>query len=157
MDLTNLVLRVQDFNIVVSNPGLMNILYSLTLYQGKLQTGMTYELDQLTKISKLRPVDARVILVEKDNELIAWCLLSREASDFMSNSFFSDKLWFDPDQHGTLCEIFVKEEFRRQGIGKEILKLARRKSNPYPLCFVPWDPISRSFYANFKHYNHRII
>jgi hypothetical protein len=155
MDSSNLLLRVQDFNVTVTKPELLAELYRATLYAGRRQSGMTYELDSLAKKSKTQLVDAKIILAHKNEELAAWALLSREKSYFFSS--FSDTPWFDPIKHGTLFEIFVKDKFRRQGIGTEILKLARRKAKPYSLCFVPWDSVSSSFYVKFKHYDHRII
>jgi GNAT superfamily N-acetyltransferase len=156
MDSSNLILRVQDFNVTATKPEFIAELYTNTLYAGKRESGMTYELRNLLQKSKSKLVDARIILAHKNEEMAAWALLSREESYFLNNGFDSDP-WFDPAKDGTLLEIFVKPQYRRQGIGTEIVKLARRKAKPYKLCFVPWDTISHTFYGNFKHYDHRLI
>lgn len=155
MDSNNLIIRAYHFGMVAQNPDLMKTLYSLTLYGGNSQSGSTYELDQLTAISKKRVAKARILTASRDKEIVGWSLLSREPSKYMNR--FQDTEWFNPLIHGTLFEVYVKPSHRRTGIATELLKVARRKAQPHPLCFVPWDYTSREFYKNFKHYDHRII
>jgi len=148
----SLVIRIKDFNKVLLDSILLKKLKSLTLYGINGYSGMTYEIDNLHKLSQLRRVKARALIAEKDEKIVGWALLSREKSKYMNR--FSNKDWFNPEQHGSLCEIYILPEYRRQGIGTELVKVARRKSNPYPLAFVPWDYTSIKFYDKFSHYNH---
>lgn len=157
MNSDNLIIRVQDFNVSVKNPELMAQLYQLTLFKNKCVSGMTYELDKLSILSEKRYVNAKILLANRNNELVGWALLSREESNFMNRFDPRCSDWYNPNEHGSLFEVFIKEEHRRTGIATELLKVARRKASPYALCFVPHDPISYSFYNNFKHYDHRII
>lgn len=157
MNSKNLIIRVQDFNVTVKNPELMAQLYKLTIYKNRIVSGMTYELDNLTELSQERYVHAKVLLANRNDELVGWALLTREKSDFMNRFDPMCSDWYNPNEHGTLFEVFIKEEHRRTGVATELLKVARRKASPYALCFVPHDPASYSFYDKFKHYNHRII
>lgn len=101
------------------------------------------------QIMETRPVDAQVILAYKyPGKLAGWGLLSKERSAI---SFYETNSYFEPHD-GMLLEMFVDPEFRRQGIGTEIMKVARRKAGPYRLCVAPWDSRSRGFYNNFANY-----
>lgn len=160
MTAKDLIIRVRDFNVVHKNVELIQTLYSLTLYHGRSRSGMTYELDNLSKLIKERPVKAKVLLAYKNthimtNELIGWALLSREISNFITT--WDEENWFDPVKHGVLFEVYIKPAHRRMGIATELVKVARRKAKPYQLCFVPWDKISDQFYDTFSHYQHTSI
>ena len=106
-------------------------------------SGMTYELNNFEKISKTRIVNARIIIVEDNDKIIAWALLSKENSDFA----------FDKRYHPSterLFQVYVSRDFRRQGIGSQLLKLARKKAYPYKLHVSTWDTVSESFYKKFR-------
>lgn len=154
MPIPGLILKAQDFNLVLQNQELFQTFYSLTLYRGNLTSGLTYEMKNLSRIGQNRKVKAKVIWAEKDDKIVGWALLSREPSDFFSSE---NGYWFDPNRDGVLFEVFVAKQYRKQGIGTELIKLARRKSYPYNLCFVSWDTASKAFYNNFKHYKHKSL
>lgn len=148
-NLFTLTLRVVDFNLLPQHPDLIKQLRKLTLYRG---SGLDRELDNLTKIIKTRPVKAKVILAyRQSNKLVGWGLLSKEHSAI---SFYETNEYFEPND-GMLLEIFIDPAFRRQGIGTEIMKVARRKAGPYRLCVAPWDTRSREFYKTFPNYNNK--
>ena len=149
MNKFNLTMRSLDFNLLPRYPKLLQKLRKLILHRG---SGMDRELDHLTKIMATRPVNAKVILVYRyPGKLVGWELLSKERSAI---SFWATSTYFEPHD-GMLLEIFVDPKFRRQGIGTEIMKVARRKAGPYRLCVAPWDVRSRAFFRKFSNYQNK--
>jgi GNAT superfamily N-acetyltransferase len=148
MGLTNLFslkIKTEDFDIVVKKLELMKKLRELTLHP---HSGLNYELNHLTKSSETRSVNAKVLLAYHKRELVGWALLSREKSDFYFQNTYDG---YDPAR-GTLFEVFVAPDHRKQGIGSALLKSARRKAGSMRLCVCPWDYQSERFYQNFDHY-----
>jgi GNAT superfamily N-acetyltransferase len=127
-------------------PELLKKLRKLTLYS---YSGMNHELNTLESIYKIRPVKCEVVLAYHEDKLIGWCLLNKETSTytFTNHSFRSGD--------GVLFEIFVDEKYRRQGVGTELIRTARRKTYGNKLCIAPWDYTSEQFYSKFKRYNHK--
>lgn len=138
--------EILDFNNVVNNKILMSSLRDLTLCPG---SGMNFELDHLTKASKIRKVNARVITAYRNGKIVGWALLSREKSEFQFCQTY-DK--FDPEKHGVLFEVFVDPKARRTGVASALLKKARKHAGPNTLCVAPWDNGSFKFYEKFKKY-----
>lgn len=150
MNLANLFMlkiRTEDFNQVAEKPELLKKLRKLTLHP---QSGMNHELNQMLKHAKTRTVDAKVLIAFKKREIVGWALLSKEATDF---TFARSWSGFTPGQ-GTLLQVYVNPDFRRQGIGSALVKAARRKAGAARLCICPWDYQSEEFYKNFEHYKH---
>lgn len=143
-NLFTLTIKVREVNSLVDNPQLVKSLRKLTVFPG---SGLNHELDHLLSDAKYRKVNAKVLLACKGDRLVAWALMSKEETDF----HFQYTGQYRP-QDGYLIEVFVDPKFRRQGIGRELMKVARRKAGPYRLCVAPWDERSRSFYQSFSHY-----
>lgn len=146
--LSNFKFAVEDFNDVVKKPSLMKKLRDLTLGYG---SGMNCELDHLINTIKDRKVNCKIIKVVTKNKLVAWALLSRESSSF---KFMNTWDRFDP-KIGTLFEVYVHPDYRRMGIGSELIKIARKRSGSMALCIAPWDSQSRGFYSKFERYKHK--
>jgi GNAT superfamily N-acetyltransferase len=144
VNLLTLTIRVQDFNLIASDRGLIKKLRKLTLYP---YSGMNKELNHLEKDAKVRAVDAKVLLAYRSGKLVAWALMSREESDF----WFQNTGYYNPHD-GYLLEMFVHPKYQRQGIGTELMKVARRKAGITRLCVAPWDDASEKFYSRFKNY-----
>ena len=145
----SLIIRVQDFNLVAQNPALLKQLRKLTL---SFASGLKKEIANLISLSKSRPVKAQALLAYYQDEiyqnpkLVGWALLSKEESAI---SFpHSGKPFYSSD--GYLFEVYIHYKYRRQGIGSKLLKIAKRKAQPYQLCVAPWDDKSLSFYQTFK-------
>jgi GNAT superfamily N-acetyltransferase len=141
----SLKIKTEDFDAVAKKPALLKSLRKLTLHPG---SGMNYELDHLTESAETRSVNAKVLLAYKNKKLVAWALLSKEKSDFCFARHYHG---YDPSE-GTLFEVFVAHDYRKQGIGSALLKAARRKAGSARLCVAPWDYQSTRFYQNFSHY-----
>lgn len=149
-NLKGLTFRSFDFNLVVKKPRLLEKLRKLTLYP---YSGLNKELDNLLRlIRKNKSVRAYVLTAFLGEELVGWALLSRETSEY---SFPRGSSFEEGD--GVLFEIFVSQNHRRQGIGTQLIKLARRKISGDRLCIVPWDSTSHRFYDNFLNYNHKVL
>lgn len=146
----DLIICVKNFNEIAGDPNLIKELRKLTLNHF---SGMNHELNNFEKIAKTREVKAKIFLAYIKNDLVGWALVSREPSDYYFEKFPNG---FDPS-YGALFEIFISYLYRRQGIGSELLKIARRKLSPYKLCFVPWNKTSDKFYNSFKPYKHKNI
>ncbi len=138
--------EILDFNNIVGNKSLMSSLRGLTLCPG---SGMNFELDHLTRNSKIRKVNARVITAYRDGKIVGWALLSKEKSDFHFCETYSK---FDPEKHGVLFEVFVDPKARRTGVASALLKKARKHAGPHTLCVAPWDNVSFKFYEKFNKY-----
>ena len=150
MNLTNLFslkIRTEEFNEVAEKPELLNRLRSLTLHPN---SGLNYEMNHLLRDAKTRTVNAKVLLAYRKRELVGWALLSREKTDFTFARSFAG---YTPDQ-GSMLQIFVNPDYRRQGIGSALVKAARKKAGSMQLCICPWDYQSEKFYQNFEHYKH---
>jgi GNAT superfamily N-acetyltransferase len=145
---TPLTIRCLDFNIVLTKPELLSVLRKLTLYP---YSGMNHELNSLECLSRIRPVKSQVLLAYYEQKLAGWALLSRETSTygFHKASF--------KNGDGVLFEVFVEDEYRRKGIGTELIQVARRKANGDRLCVSPWNSTSDMFYDKFKNYKYKIL
>lgn len=144
-DLFSLKIKTEDFDAVAKKPELLKKLRELTLHPG---SGLNYELNHLTKNAATRSVSAKVLLAYHKRELVGWALLSRENSDFYFQHAYDG---YQPSK-GTLFEVYVNPEYRRQGIGGALMKAARKKAGSMRLCVCPWDYQSEAFYQNFDHY-----
>jgi len=140
-------IRVLPFNDVVKRPALLKKLRQLTIYP---YSGMNYELNRMERDAKRREVQCKILLAYQGRKLVGWGMLSKETSDFQ---FANTNLGFDTSQ-GTLFEIYVDPTHRRQGIGSELMKVARRKAGSSRLCICPHDYASEQFYSNFERYKH---
>lgn len=150
MNLTNLLtltIRVEDYNLVADQPGFLQQLRKLTFFS---MSGMNYELNNFERVRKSRPVDVKILTAYRGSQLVGWALMSREPSDY----WFSHMKGFHSGD-GVLFEIFIDSKYRRQGIGSELIKVARRKANGTRLCICPHDEISDKFFSNFKNFKNK--
>ncbi len=135
----NLSIRIIDYNSVLRRPKLVEKLRQLTLHP---DSGMNYEMDQLSRLAKERPVNCQVLTAHRGGKIIGWALLSKESSSFLYPTWGQH---YDAKM-GTLFEIYVDPLHRKGGIGKKMFRIASR-INPTTLCVCPWDIRSDSFYA----------
>ena len=141
-NLLTLTIRVKDFNLVRQDAALVKKLRKLTLSPF---SGMNYCINGLEQIARTRPVDCKILMAYRHQELVGWALISKEPTDFC---FVGSTEGFNPGQ-GTLFQVFIHPSYRRQGIASELLKVARKKTNGARLCVCPWDIGSESFYNHF--------
>lgn len=136
---------VLDFNTISKNTKLIKTLRKLTLHPG---SGLNYELDHIISKSKINKVKVKIITASHDDKIVGWALLSRENSSYsFMNSYDGYK-----SNDGVLFEIFVSKEYRRKGIGSQLIISARKHSGPKKLCIAPWNDPSYQFYDKFKRY-----
>lgn len=140
-----LSIRCIDFNSAVCDSELLGQLRKLTL---RPESGLNYELDVLGALAKLTKVNAYILTAKRNKELVGWALLSKESSTFP----FPVHDGYNSNQ-GVLFEVFVKPDWRRQGIASVLLEKAKRIVGKTALCICPWDEKSTNFYKNFKKYN----
>lgn len=142
---SSLTIGARDFNLVARQPELLKQFRKLTLYP---HSGLNQEIDHLLRKVEYRSVSATALTASQGSHMVGWGLMSREQSSFY---FPTTGDYYYPSD-GILFEIYVHPDYRRQGIGSELLRVARRKAFPSRLCVSPWDEQSRGFYNNFKHY-----
>lgn len=142
-NLLTLTIRVKDFNLVRQDAALVKKLRKLTLSPF---SGMNYCLNGLERTAKTRPVDCKILMAYRNQELVGWALLSKEPTDFC---FVGSIEGFNPG-HGALFQVFVHPSHRREGIATELLKVAKKKASGSRLCVSPWDTGSESFYNHFS-------
>jgi GNAT superfamily N-acetyltransferase len=147
-NLLTLTIRVEDFNLLALRPGALQKLRKLTLHP---HSGMNFELDNFERIRRTRRVECQILLAYRDNELVGWAMMSKEPSDYL---FPNAHNGFSPSD-GYLFEIYIDPDHRKQGIGTELIKVARRKANGTRLCVCPHDYLSRSFFTNFPNYKNK--
>jgi GNAT superfamily N-acetyltransferase len=137
---------LRNFDTIKEKKILIDQLRTLTLHPN---SGMNKELDNLSRISKCRKTNAKIVLASYKREIIGWALISKEKSDFSFSLKYYDG--YSPE-YGTLVEIFVDPRFRKLGIGTKIIEFAKTKIND-KICFCSWDKLSKSFFDNFKYLN----
>jgi GNAT superfamily N-acetyltransferase len=147
-NLFSLTIRALDFNLLPQHPELVKQLRKLTLHP---YSGLNKELTLLFRLMESRPVQSQILLAYRNQKLVGWALLSKERSYMVFSNTHSH---FEPED-GMLFEVFIHPDYRRQGIGSELMKVARRKATPYRLCVAPWDAQSRGFYNNFLNYRNK--
>lgn len=145
-----LTIKVERFNNIIKKPDLISKLRDLTLQP---YSGMNYELTNLAKIAEFREVNCKILLAYNKKDLIGWALLSREKSDFIFRNSESPFTGVS----GALFQVYVNFSYRRQGVGAELLKMARHQAGSYNLCVCPWDEASTSFYNNNKRSKDKIL
>lgn len=138
-------IEVLDFNLISKNVNLIKRLRKLTLNPN---SGLNYELDHILNKSILGKVKVKVVTSSVNDKIIGWALLSRENSSFQFHNSYDGY----NSNKGVLFEIYVSPEYRRLGIGSQIMKAARKHSGPKKLCIAPWNNSSFLFYNNFKKY-----
>ncbi len=79
MMLRPVTINCLDFNDVVKNSKLISKLRELTIFPF---SGMNYELTELTKLSKKRKVNCRILTATHNNQIIGWALMSKESSNY---------------------------------------------------------------------------
>lgn len=141
---------IKSYDEASHNHEIMSSVRKLTLHS---RSGMNYELDQFAEISKIRNVNAKFILALEDSIMIAWALLSNEKSDFFHFTDGSSRM----SEPGALFEVYVQPDYRRSGIGSDLLKIGRRLAGPNGIYICPWDNNSRSFYRKTRICNDKII
>jgi len=116
-------------------------LRKLTLYP---RSGMNYELNRFEVISEYREINASIILSYYQQKLVGWALYSKEPTDFL----FPKHDEYSPNG-SVLFEVFVCPEYRKMGIGSEMIKIAKKKAFPEKLSVSAWDNKSIKFYNRF--------
>jgi GNAT superfamily N-acetyltransferase len=102
---------------IVADPKMMQIARQLTLGR---PSGMNAALDYYTELSARRSVDALGIFATYYGEYIAWCLFTYE----------SDRYEFNPGNGCACAQVFVQPDYRRFGIGRQLIKLAAKLGDP---------------------------
>lgn len=144
-----LTVRVQDYNIVAQDPAFIRTLRLLTLTP---TSGMNYELDNFARIRLERDVKCKILTAYRSNELVGWALVSKEPTDFCFANAYAG---FNP-KDGSLFQVYVQPQHRRQGIAAELLKVANEHSDN-GLCVCPWDETSELFYRRKNSYNAKLL
>lgn len=147
-NLLTLTIRAEDYNLAAERLGFLARLRRLTLNP---YSGMNYELNNFERIRKQRRVACQVLTAYRSGELVGWAMMSKEPTDY---GFNNSPNGFHP-KDGILFEIFIHPNFRHQGIGSELIKVARRKAHGSRLCICPHDSISRRFYVNFENFGNK--
>lgn len=135
----------QSFNEVFLNKKLMLLLRGLTLTE---DSGLNHELSSLEKISLNREAKAKIFIARTGSQIIGWAILSREYSRF---PFPNGTNFFKPE-YGSLFELFVSPQYRRQGVGTALFKEARKNAGPYQIGVCPWDKKSQLFFKKLNKY-----
>lgn len=135
--------QVIDANIAFQSDELIETLRELTLHPG---SGMHCELDtMMDALDAGKEIDAFFIFARVEKRIVGWALLTSEDS----TSYFveSGRLVRFNKSMGSMFQVFVLPHYRREGIGKHLLYLA--KSIAFgEVIVVPWDKASKAFYKN---------
>lgn len=146
-NLLTLTIRVEDYNLVARKPELLQKLRELTI---RPTSGMNHELNAFAKISRIRPVQCKILMAYRSRQLVGWAILSKEDSSFYFP--FSARNFKAND--GSLFEVYVHPSYRRQGIASELLKKAKKYATD-GLCVAPHDVASHGLYDKLERYHNK--
>jgi ribosomal protein S18 acetylase RimI-like enzyme len=144
----NLVIKVEDFNSIVKKPNLLRKLRNLTI---RPSSGMNFELNSLEKDAESRTIKCKILMAFSNRKLVGWAMLSKEPSSF---PFFNTE--YAPN-FGTLFEVYVDPNHRRQGIASALIEKSLNISGTDRLCVCPHDPQSTGFFNKYKNINPKIL
>lgn len=133
-----LTINVLSFRLVARKQALLTRLRELTLHH---RSGLNHELTSLLDI-KDRNAKAKVITATMNKQIVAWAILSQEASTFRfptSNDVFNK-------EKSVLFEVYVDPSFRRQGIATKLFNTAKMHALDNKMHICPWDFSSERFY-----------
>lgn len=102
---------------IVSSPQLMQTARELTLGR---PSGMNAALDYYTELHAMRSVDALGIFATYLGTPIGWCLFTYE----------SDRYEFKSGNGCACAQVFIQSDYRRFGIGRQLIKLAAKLGDP---------------------------
>lgn len=96
----------------------------------------------MSKDATERTVNCQILLAYLEEELVAWALVSKENTDFC---FMRANYGFSA-ANGTLFQVFVNPDYRRQGIATKLHERALQLAKDDDLYVCPWDFTSTEFY-----------
>ena len=141
-----LTIKIQDYNLVASQPGLLAKLRELTLSR---YSGMNHELNAWERTHQERPVKAKLLLAYYHDILVGWAILSKEVSDF----YFNRGWGFNPVD-GSMFQVFVHSSYRKMGIATRLLFTAKVQTTD-TLCVCPHDEVSRKLLCRPENYQYK--
>lgn len=125
-----LSVRLQSIEMdeIIDNPELLRLVRRMTLYP---ESGMNMALDYFCSIRKLeqRSVDALGIFAYLLQEPIGWALFTYEG----------DTHSFEPANGQACAQVYVREDYRRQGVGTELMEMCARLAKPDLLRVYEWS------------------
>ena len=127
-------IKVIEMDDIVKSPSLMETVRGLTL---KPYSGMNAALNHYQFLSEKRSVDAVGIFANYLSIPVGWCLFTYEA----------DTYEFRPAKGEACAQVFVKQEYRRLGIGFQLMSMATKLSRPDKLKVYSWS--EPQFFASF--------
>ena len=142
MDSSIVKIRSHDMNFILNNGPLLATLRRLTLHS---YSGLNHELNNFQEIIKIRPINAKALVVSIDEETVAWALLSKEASTFR----FRNGTEYNAG-YGLLFECYVAKPYRRNGIASKLIQRAKIIAGQQKICIAPHDYNSNAFYESCK-------
>lgn len=110
-------LKTIEMDDIVSDNELLSVARYLTIFPS---SGMNKALDYYRELHKERSVNALGIFAYHMAMPIGWALFTYE----------SDAYSFDPVEGQACAQIFVQPEYRRQGVGSELIKLVGKMAQP---------------------------
>jgi GNAT superfamily N-acetyltransferase len=106
-----ITLHTYDMDVILRNELLLATARRLTLYS---TSGMNIALNLFQSMMDKQPIKAKGIFAYRGELAVGWCLLTQEA----------DGMDFAPVEGYSCVQIYVDEQYRRQGIGAAMLKEA---------------------------------
>jgi GNAT superfamily N-acetyltransferase len=106
-----ITLHTYEMDVILRNELLLATARGLTLYS---TSGMNIALNLFQSLMDQKSIKAKGIFAYKGEVAVGWCLLTQEA----------DGMDFAPVEGYSCVQIYVDEQYRRQGIGAIMLKEA---------------------------------
>lgn len=120
---------------VLRDPKLLQTVRALTIHY---RSGMNRSLDAFEEEMHGRSICAHAILGFVESEAVGWLLLANEA----------DHIYFRPKNDQLVSHIFVKFQYRRQGIGSQLMDKAAQMAADKKLTVYNHD--NPNFFNNRK-------
>ena len=113
LDERRLSFKTFEMDLILQTPHLHNMARSLTIHE---YSGMNRAMNHYQSLLGTRPIDAKGIFAFYDEIHIGWVLLTYEKDDMS----------FRPKPGHACVQVYVRPDYRRNGVGAKLLRMAEQ-------------------------------
>lgn len=127
-----------EMNHCINNPTIMGYLRGMVIDE---YSGMSIMLDEF--INGRYPRDAKAIIASVDEEPVAWALFTLDTDEY-------NDIIFDNPSAETYLQVYVKPEYRRQGIGAVLFLKGQELAAGRSIGLSKHDRVSKAFFEKVE-------
>lgn len=113
LDENHLSFKTFEMDLILKTPHLHETARSLTIHG---YSGMNRAMNYYLTLLQTRPVNARGLFAFYDEVPIGWALLTYEGDD----------MCFQPKPGHACVQVYVREDYRRNGVGGKLMRMAEQ-------------------------------